>query len=88
MSHYQKVLDDTALDQRVCSACHGSGTFTGMTIRHEIVQTECEACGGTGTCDSMLQRSVLRDLGLRNGAQPGYSEPSMIDVPNNKDDYF
>ena len=87
MSRYQKAIEDTVLDQKECAACHGSGTFTGMTIRREIVQMECEACGGTGTCDSLLQLFVLRDLGMRKRVEPGYAEPTFIDVPNNKDDY-
>ncbi|MGG4739341.1 hypothetical protein ACLPBM_18840 [Escherichia coli] len=87
MSRYQKAIEDTVLDNRVCSACHGSGTFVGVTIRHEHVMTECEACGGTGTSDATLAASVIRDLGQRNNAQPGYSEPTFIDVPNNPDDY-
>ncbi|QHR72988.1 hypothetical protein smaasur_10 [Escherichia phage smaasur] len=87
MSRYQKVLDDTVVDGKVCGACHGSGTFHSMLMNKEIVLCECEACGGTGTSDPVLQRQVLRELGLRSQVQPGYSEPTFIDVPNNKDDY-
>lgn len=76
MSRYQKAVDDTVVEKGVCGACHGCGTFTGMTIRHELVKTECEACGGTGVTDPSTQRSVIRELGLRNVAQPGYDKPT------------
>lgn len=76
MSRYQRAIEDTVVERGVCGACHGCGTFTSMTIRHELVQTECEACGGTGVTDPALQRSVLREQGMRCKVQPGYDQPT------------
>lgn len=75
MSRYQRAVDDTVVDHKVCGACMGSGTYRGMLIGGQVVLMDCEACGGTGTNDPTLQHSVLSDLGQRKQAQPGYDEP-------------